>query len=106
VAGRADLMRETQDLQVLIVPNVDIAGTAALAAMAINPAIGLGTLLAQWVLREPLKLASTREFRVTGPWADPQVQRIERAAGSPLPFIDAPAPAADGAPSDEKEKPG
>jgi uncharacterized protein YhdP len=102
--GSADLMRETQDLQVLVVPNVDAAGTAALAAMVINPAIGLGTLLAQWVLREPLMLAGTREFHVTGPWADPKVQQIERSAGSPLPFSN--APAADGAPRTDKDPPG
>jgi uncharacterized protein (TIGR02099 family) len=89
--GSADLLRETQDLRVLIVPNFDASG-AALATMAINPAIGLGALFAQWVLREPLIAAGTREFHVTGPWAEPNVQPIERSAGSPLPSIDAPTP--------------
>jgi uncharacterized protein (TIGR02099 family) len=75
--GQADLQRETQDLRVLVVPNFDAAG-AALATMAINPAIGLGTLFAQWALREPLIAANTRELHVTGAWAEPRVQRIER----------------------------
>jgi uncharacterized protein YhdP len=85
--GSADLQRETQDLQVLVVPNIDASG-AALATMAINPMIGLGTLFAQWVLREPLMAANTREFRVTGPWAEPVVQRVARSASSPAPPIE------------------
>ena len=56
------------------------AGTASLAYAALNPAVGLGTFLAQLLLREPLMAAGTREFHVTGPWADPQVERVERGA--------------------------
>ena len=73
--GSADLLRETQDVRVLVVPNFDAAG-AALATMAISPAIGLGTLFATWALREPLIAAGTSELHITGSWADPQVQRI------------------------------
>ena len=45
--------RETQDLRVVVVPEIN-AGTASLAYAAINPAIGLGTFLAQNFLRKPL----------------------------------------------------
>ena len=76
--GSADLQRETQDLRVLVVPNFDASG-AALATMAINPAIGLGALFAQWALREPLIAANTSELHITGSWADPNVQRVERS---------------------------
>jgi len=75
--GQADLDRETQDLHVFVVPEIN-AGTASLAYAAINPAIGLGTFLAQWLLRRPLIAANTREFHVTGSWAEPKVDRIER----------------------------
>jgi len=90
--GSADLQRETQDLHVLVVPNFDASG-AALATMAINPLIGLGTLFAQWALREPLAAAAAREFHITGSWADPKVQAVQRALGTPLPSTDAPAAA-------------
>ena len=60
---------------------------AALAYAAINPALGLGTFLAQLVLRKPIIAASTREFRVTGPWVDPKVDRVERKPGEPVPTI-------------------
>jgi uncharacterized protein (TIGR02099 family) len=75
--GSADLERETEDLRVVIVPEIN-AGTASLAFAVINPAIGLGTFLAQYFLRKPLMAASTREFKVTGPWDDPKVERVER----------------------------
>jgi len=80
--GSADLLRESQDLRVLIVPNFDATG-AALATMVINPAIGLGTLFAQWMLREPLIAAGTSELRITGSWAEPQVQRVDRRGEAP-----------------------
>ena len=90
--GNADIARETQDLRVIVVPEIN-AGTASLAFAAINPAIGIGTFLAQALLRRPLIQAGTREFRVTGPWADPKVERIERKAGDAVPDVDAPLPA-------------
>ncbi|MEO8312001.1 MAG: YhdP family protein [Caldimonas sp.] len=96
--GSADLERETEDLRVVVVPEIN-AGTASLAYAVINPAIGLGTFLAQYFLRKPLMAASTREFRVTGPWDDPKVERVERsllgetAADSTSAAEPAPAPA-------------
>ncbi len=97
--GAADLQRETQELQVLIVPEIN-AGAASLAYAAVNPIIGLGTFVAQLVLRRPLMLAGTREFHVSGSWAAPKVERIERLPGAKLPE-DAPptAPAIAGAAS-------
>ena len=75
--GQADIERETQDLRVFVVPEIN-AGAASLAYAAINPAIGLGTFVAQWLLRRPLIAANTREFHVTGSWDEPKVERIER----------------------------
>jgi uncharacterized protein YhdP len=43
--GEADIERETQNLRVVVVPEIN-AGTASLAYAFINPAIGLGTFLA------------------------------------------------------------
>lgn len=77
--GKADLARETQDIKVVVVPEIN-AGTASLVAGVINPAIGLGSFLAQLVLRQPLIRAATQEFHVGGTWADPQVTRTPRGA--------------------------
>jgi uncharacterized protein (TIGR02099 family) len=91
--GSADIERETQNLRVVVVPEIN-AATASLAYAAINPAVGLGTFLAQVLLRKPLVAAGTREFRVTGPWSDPKVERIERKPGDAVPEIDSPQPGA------------
>jgi uncharacterized protein YhdP len=97
--GSADIGRETQQLRVVVVPEIN-AGTASLAYAAINPAVGLGTFFAQLLLRRPLIAASTREFTVQGSWADPKVERVERKPGDPVPEIEIPpaAPAAASAP--------
>ncbi len=76
--GSADIVRETTDLRVVVVPEIT-AGTAALVATAINPAIGLGTFLAQWVLSKPLSAAATQEFHIEGTWADPKITKVPRS---------------------------
>lgn len=83
--GRADIARETQDLKVVVVPEIN-AGTASLVATVINPVIGIGSFLAQMVLRNPLIRAATQEFHIDGTWADPRVTRVDRrTAGAPAP---------------------
>lgn len=73
--GRADIARETQDIKVVVVPEIN-AGTASLIASVINPAIGLGTFLAQLFLRKPLAEAATQEFHIDGSWADPKISKV------------------------------
>lgn len=75
--GQADIVRETQDITAVVIPELN-AGTASLVATVISPVTGLGTFLAQFLLRQPLQEAATRQFRITGPWADPQVERVTR----------------------------
>jgi uncharacterized protein (TIGR02099 family) len=79
--GRADIARETQDIKVVVVPEIN-AGTASLIASAINPAVGLGTFLAQVLLRGPLIESSTQEFHIDGTWVDPKVTKVARRSAS------------------------
>jgi uncharacterized protein (TIGR02099 family) len=81
IEGSADLQRETQDLRIVAVPELNTT-TASLAWAALNPAIGLGAFVAQLLLRQPLTAAATREFHVTGPWGDPRVVRVDRLAAA------------------------
>ncbi|XHS79059.1 YhdP family protein [Burkholderiaceae bacterium UC74_6] len=76
IDGRTDLAAETQDLRVVVIPEIN-AGGASLAYAAINPAIGLGTFLAQLLLSKPMAEAGTREFHITGTWDDPKVEKLE-----------------------------
>jgi len=62
-----------------VVPEIN-AGTASLAYAAINPAIGLGTFIAQVLLRKTVVEASTREFTIKGSWADPQVEQVKKTS--------------------------
>ena len=73
--GSANIAKETQDIKVVVVPEIN-AGTASLIATVINPAIGLGTFLAQYFLRRPLMQAATQEFHIDGSWADPKVTKV------------------------------
>ena len=75
--GSADIARETQDLKVVVVPEIN-AGTASLIATVINPAVGLGTFLAQYFLRRPLIQANTQEFHIDGSWTDPKITKVEK----------------------------
>lgn len=77
--GKADIGRETQDLKVVIVPEIN-AGTASLVYSTINPVVGLTSFLAQYFLRRPLTEANTQEFHVSGTWSDPKVTRISHKA--------------------------
>jgi uncharacterized protein (TIGR02099 family) len=76
--GNADIARESQNLHVVVIPEIN-AGTASVVyALAVNPVIGVGTFLAQLFLREPLTRAFTFQYSVTGPWKDPVVTKLER----------------------------
>ena len=75
IEGRADLAKETQDLKVVVVPDIN-AGAASLYMATINPLVGLTSYLAQLVLSRPLVKAGTSEFRIDGTWAQPRVIEV------------------------------
>jgi len=75
IEGRADLARETQDLKVVVVPDIN-AGAASLYMATINPLVGLTSYLAQLVLSRPLVKAGTTEFRIDGTWSQPRVTEV------------------------------
>ena len=81
--GHSDIARETQNLRVLILPEVDAGTASLLAGIALNPAIGLSTFLAQLVLKQPLSRVNTQEFSIDGTWSDPKVTKIVSHAAAP-----------------------
>lgn len=76
IEGRADIVKETQNLKVVVVPEIN-AGTASLYVATINPLIGLTSYLAQAILAKPLIRAGTSEFHVDGTWSDPRVTKVD-----------------------------
>jgi uncharacterized protein (TIGR02099 family) len=79
--GQADLARETQNIKVVVVPEIN-AGSASLLASYINPVWGIGSFLAQLILRRPLLDAVTKEFLVDGTWVDPRVTEVPHRSGT------------------------
>lgn len=82
IDGKSDIALETQDLRIVIAPEVNAGVASLLVATAINPAIGLGTFLAQLFLRQPLIEAATKELHVQGTWAEPQIAEVKRTTRS------------------------
>jgi len=91
--GQADIAKETQNIKVVVVPEIN-AGSASLAMAYINPVIGLSTFLAQLILRKPLIEAATFELLVDGSWLDPRVTKVERNSKPVPPSPPASAPVA------------
>ena len=75
--GQADIEKETQHINVVVIPEIN-AGSASLLASAVNPLVGLTTFLAQAILRGPLINANTQVFLIDGTWIDPHVTKVER----------------------------
>jgi uncharacterized protein (TIGR02099 family) len=94
ITGQADLARETQDLAVRVVPVVGDSVAAAAAVALLNPIVGIGALLAQRLLKDPIGQMLAYQYRVTGPWDDPKVERVAvpKAAAEPDPFSVKPGP--------------
>jgi uncharacterized protein (TIGR02099 family) len=81
--GSSDIERETQNLRVLILPEVDAGTASLLAGIALNPAIGLSTFLAQLILKQPLSRVNTQEFLIDGTWSDPKVSKVAATTVAP-----------------------
>lgn len=81
MSGTIDLRNETQQLHLVVLPEID-ASTAALAIGVANPILGLGAFLAQYVLRNPLAKAFALEYDIAGTWVDPAITRRGRAAST------------------------
>ena len=74
--GTVDLAQETQNLNVVVIPDVNAGGASVLYGLAVNPVVGLGAFLAQYVLKNPLSAALTQEYQITGPWRDPVIKKV------------------------------
>ena len=74
MTGTVDLASETQNLRVRVVPSLGDSVSAGL--LLANPVAGLGAMVAQRILKDPLGRIFAFEYAVTGSWNDPQVERL------------------------------
>lgn len=73
MTGLIDLNHETQNLKVVIQPEVR-GGASILVAIAANPVAGVGFWLADKIFKNPVEKMTSFEYNVTGTWADPVVK--------------------------------
>jgi uncharacterized protein YhdP len=81
--GETDLVRETQNLQVRVVPSLALGDTAALGIGIVNPVAGVAAAIAQRLLKNPLGQIFAFDYAVSGSWADPKVAKIVLPAEPP-----------------------
>lgn len=79
LSGNTNIISERWDLKAVVVPNLDASG-AAVATALVNPLVGLGAFVTQWLLKKPLERAMTQEYKVSGSWEDPKVDPVESSA--------------------------
>ncbi len=96
VAGKTSLGARTYDQTAVVTGDLG-ASLGVAGALAGGPAVGAALLLFSQIFKEPLKGVARGYYRITGPWDDPQVRKveareIEEAAGLAQP----PAPPAAG----------
>lgn len=91
IKGDVDLAKETQRLSVRVQPSLSSSVSAGAAVLFIaNPlvgaAVGAGALLAQKLMNNPIDQLFSYDYRVTGSWVDPVVERVNgRVAAAPPP---------------------
>ncbi len=81
MSGQVDMIHETQDLKVRILPS--IGDNVSLLSFAAGPVVGVGVLLANKLLRDPLDKLVSFEYNVTGGWADPKVEKVGQSRPAP-----------------------
>lgn len=74
IRGEADMKNETQNLQVLVRPQ--IGAVAAIGTALVNPIAGAAALVASTVLQNPLGRLFSYRYHVTGSWSDPRVEKV------------------------------
>jgi uncharacterized protein (TIGR02099 family) len=83
--GSADIAKETQQLRVVILPELDTGTASLVAGIALNPLVGLSTFLAQLFLQTSITQANTQEFTIDGSWTAPRVTHVNHNTGKPSP---------------------
>ena len=81
IEGDADIVHETQDMKVLIVPQLD-TNTITLLTTVANPVAGLVTFITQRMFKGVVKDITSKTLHITGTWSDPKVEDFRPDASS------------------------
>lgn len=75
ISGAVDLARQRLNTHAVVLPDLN-AGNASLALAFVNPAVGIGSFLAQLLLRDPLSRIFKVEYDITGSFDDPVITKV------------------------------
>ncbi len=74
MTGKIDLDHETQDLDILVKPQ--LGGSVSVASSLLGgPVVGIVTWVVGKALQDPLDQLASYEYNVTGSWSDPVVKK-------------------------------
>jgi uncharacterized protein YhdP len=82
MTGQINIPRQTQDLRVTIFPTID-ATAGSLAAFAINPIVGLGALVGQYLITNQINRNLQSDYLIQGSWDKPEVIPLDQK-GQPI----------------------
>jgi uncharacterized protein (TIGR02099 family) len=82
MTGQINIAKETQDLRITIFPTID-ATAGSLAAFVINPIIGLGAVLGQYLITSQINRTMQTDYLIQGSWGNPEVVPLDQK-GQPL----------------------
>ena len=82
MTGQINIPKQTQDLRVTIFPTID-ATAGSLAAFAINPIVGLGALVGQYLITSQINRNFQSDYLVQGSWDNPEVIPLDQK-GQPI----------------------
>ena len=82
VGGQINVPKQTQDLRVTIFPTID-ATAGSLAAFAINPIVGLGALIGQYLITSQINRNFQSDYLVQGSWKNPEIIPLDQK-GQPI----------------------
>ena len=73
IVGGSNLVDETWQLDANVKPNLDMSGAAIATGFVVNPLVGLGALVGQYLLKIPVEKALSIDYIVTGTWDNPLI---------------------------------
>ncbi|MCR2746170.1 YhdP family protein [Limnobacter parvus] len=80
IDGNLDLESETQNLNVVVLPDLNPAGGSLIySVIAANPAVGIASLIADYVFKDPLAKIFSFQYQVSGPWSAPVIERVRKS---------------------------
>ena len=77
MSGTIDMNAETQQLRASISPKLN-ESVALASSLVGGPVVALGVYAVQKLLKNPFGNAVRFDYAITGSWADPQVNKVER----------------------------